>query len=169
MISSDLIKGENIEILNYYIFAGFCFIASYLSDKFLLTIGDRVLNEVKKVKNRQESTIQTVELLVDNASEPTDTIDNKNSDTVQKVMQSLVKTEHKDIDNILQSFDKDGRRPFRSIEGIAREFNYPENLVGDVIQTFNNNGLVSKIVRRSDGKVLWGLTSLGRQMLNTKK
>jgi len=173
MISSDLIKTDKIEILNYFIFTGFCFIAAYLSDKFLSTIGDRILNEVNKVKSKQENTSQTVELLVENDAEVPDSSTNENPNKIDLVFQSLNKNiEKKDaglINEILNAFDQNGKYTFRSIKGIAKELNYPENTVGIIIHTFEDNGLIRKIRKRDDGQFLWGITSLGKFMITYKK
>ena len=132
MISSDLIKADPITTLNYFIFAGFCFIGAYLSDRFLSTIGEKIINEVKTVKREQESTTKAVDLLVDNNSEPTDSLDKDNPIQFDKVRQSLNdKIEQKDqglISDVLKAFDKNGKYTFRSIKGISREFNYPEKV-----------------------------------------
>ena len=61
MLSSDLIKTDNILILNYFIFSGFCFIAAFLSDRFIISMGDRILREVDKVKQNQLTTKETVD------------------------------------------------------------------------------------------------------------
>jgi hypothetical protein len=173
MISSDLIKTEKIEVPDYFIYTGFCFIAAYLSDKFLSTIGDRILNEVKKVKSKQESTSQTVDFLIDNETAPIDSNVNETYLMADTVIQNLTnKIEQKDIGlitEILNAFEKSGKYTFRSIKGISKEFNYPESTVGIMIKVFEDNGLIQKIRKRSDGQFLYGITSLGKFIRVNKK
>lgn len=173
MISSDLISAEKIEIHDYFVYTGFCFIAAYLSDRFLSTIGEKILNEVKKVKSKQESTSQTVELLVDNETSPIDESVNDNPNKAEMVFQNLSsKIEQKDtglIFEILNAFEKNGKYTFRSAKGISKEFSYPENTVGILINALEENGLIQRIRRRTDGQVLYGLTILGKFLKTHKK
>jgi len=173
MISSDLISAEKIEIHDYFVYTGFCFIAAYLSDRFLSTIGDKILNEVHKVKNKQESTSKTVELLVDNETAPIDASTNENPNKAEIAFQNLSnKIEKKDtglINEILNAFEKNEKYTFRSVKGISKEFNYPENTVEILIKAFEENGLIQRIKRRADGQFLYGLTSLGKLLKTHKK
>jgi hypothetical protein len=173
MISSDLISAEKIEIHDYFVYTGFCFIAAYLSDRFLSTIGDKILNEVNKVKNKQESTSKTVELLVDNETSPIDASTNENPNKAEIAFQNLSnKIEKKDtglINEILNAFEKNEKYTFRSVKGISKEFNYPENTVEILIKAFEENGLIQRIKRRADGQFLYGLTSLGKLLKTHKK
>lgn len=173
MISSDLISADKIEIHDYFVYTGFCFIAAYLSDRFLSTIGEKILNEVKKVKSKQESTSQTVEMLVDNETAPIDASVNENPNKAEMVFQNLSsKIEQKDtvfINEILNAFEKSGKYTFRSVKGISKEFNYPENTVAILIKAFEDNGLIQRIRRRADGQILYGLTSLGKFLKTHKK
>lgn len=173
MISSDLISADKIEIHDYFVYTGFCFIAAYLSDRFLSTIGEKILNEVKKVKSKQESTSQTVEMLVDNETAPIDASINENPNKAEMVFQNLSsKIEQKDtalINEILNAFEKSGKYTFRSVKGISKEFNYPENTVAILIRKFEDNGLIQRIRRRADGQILYGLTSLGKFLKTHKK
>ena len=172
MISSDLIKAEPMPILNYFIFSGFCFIGAYLSDKFLTTIGEKVLNQVKNevnsVKRKQESTNQTVDLLVDSNSEPADLLEKDKSFNINTVYQSLDnKIEPKDkglINDTLEAFAKKGNYQFRTIKGISKELSCPENVVTIIIKTFEDFGLIKKIRQRDDGYFAYGLTSRGKSL-----
>jgi hypothetical protein len=173
MISSDLISADKIEIHDFFVYTGFCFIAAYLSDRFLSTIGEKILNEVKRVKNKQESTSQTVSFLVDNETAPTDASVNENPTNAEKAFQNLSnKIEQKDIGlitEILKAFEKNGKYTFRSVKGISKEFNYPENTVAILIKAYEENGLIQRIKRRPDGQLLYGLTSLGKLLITHKK
>lgn len=171
MISSDLIKADSMATLNYFVFAGFCFIGAYLSNRFLTTIGEKILNEVKQVKSKQESTTKAVDLLIENESEPTDSVDNSTKIGIEKIFQSLDnKIEPNDkgfLIEILKAFDQNGKYTFRSIKGIANELKYPEYVITSVIKAFEENGLIRKVRKRDDGQILWGITSLGKFMKNS--
>ena len=50
MLSSDLIKkSDNYNSLNYFVFAGFCFVAGFYSDKFINAVGEKILKDLRKV------------------------------------------------------------------------------------------------------------------------
>jgi len=173
MISSDLLKTEKIEILNYFLFSGFCFIAAYLSDRFLSTIGDKILNEVQNVKNNQESTNETLDMLIENESEPSDSSVGDTPIKIDKAFQNITdKIDQKDKEfpyEILKSFDGNGQYKFRSIKGISKELGYPENIISIAIKTFEDNGLIRKVRKRDTGQFFWGITNLGKFVKSNKK
>jgi len=53
MISSNLIKESTSDNSKLFILFGFCLIASLSSKAFIQTISERVLNEVKKTKEKE--------------------------------------------------------------------------------------------------------------------
>jgi hypothetical protein len=165
MISSDLIKGNIIEYANYFIFAGFCFIGAYLSDRFLTTVGEKILNEVKKVQSKQESTNKVVNSLLENESEP---IDSENKDKFDRVLQNINnKIEPKDkplINRVLLTFGKEGKYSFRSIKGISNEIGTSVDTVTLIFDVLEDNDLIRKIRKRNDGEYLWGITSHGKSL-----
>lgn len=74
LVSSDIVKNifdEKTEepIINYFIFSGFCIIASYSSLTFLSTISGKVIQnlkeELKQVKSENETLKETTKILDD--------------------------------------------------------------------------------------------------------
>lgn len=50
IVSSSLMKDAETDALQYFVFCGFCLVAAAFSTRFLQGIGDRVLQELKEVK-----------------------------------------------------------------------------------------------------------------------
>lgn len=171
MLSSDLIKGDEIPILNYFIFTGFCFIAAFLSEKFISSIGERVLSEVKQVKKDQKEDKKTLDALIDDDSEPEEGVEEKKGEldnALTKLSTKIGSKQEPFMMEVLKTFRGD-RYKFRSVKGISKELDYPENTVKIIIKTFENNGLIRGVRRRRDGKILWGITSLGKFMRNKEE
>lgn len=56
MISSDLLTKSEAPPSNYFVFMGFCLIASIFSGEFIDSIGKKVLNQIGEVKKEIEET-----------------------------------------------------------------------------------------------------------------
>lgn len=82
MLSSNLIKDNNkFDSINYFVFAGFCFIAGYFSDRFINSMGEKILKDLQETKNKANEAIDSakateekVDVLVSTESE-SDTIE----------------------------------------------------------------------------------------------
>lgn len=171
MLSSDLIKKDEIDVLNYFVFAGFCFVAAYLSDRFILSIGERILREVDKVKQNQKHTKETVDLLIENDSEPDEESRKKIPDSLSKELHDLnSKIAHNNDDLVLEVLGTfgNGKYRFRTINGIAKELNYPKRTVETIIRVFESNGLIKQIKSGEEGNILWGITNIGKFMKENK-
>lgn len=62
MIASDLLKYTNpFDNLNYLIFAGFCLVSAIFSRRFITTLGDKILDAVKKAETESKEARKAVE------------------------------------------------------------------------------------------------------------
>jgi len=181
MLSSDLIKSENISDTNYLIFAGFCFVAGFFSDRFIVSIGEKVISEINKtkekleiVKQEQIETSEKIGVILENESEPKSLANIGNIESTTKIMVSdqlgqgggTVNDKDELLKEVLDTFSG-GEFKFRTIDGISKELKYPSQTVEIIVKTFEQNGILKKI-KGPDGRELWGLTGLGK-LLNSKK
>jgi len=175
MLSSDLIKSDNISDANYLIFAGFCFVAGFFSDRFIVSIGEKVISEINKtkekleiVKQEQQETNEKVGAILENESEP---ISETNIENIESSAKHIVTGQlsagngsigDKDelLKEVLGTF-RGGKFKFRTIDGISKELKYPAQTVEIIVNTFEQNGILTKIIG-PDGRELWGLTGLGK-------
>ena len=177
MLSSDLINfGENYNEINYFVFAGFCFVAGYFSDRFINSIGEKVLRDLESTKSQVDQVIketkeneEKLDFLVSSESDSDDDI----IDTAE-INLTEVKAKNKfnddeikeKIDNIVNAFK--GKFRFRSVKGLAKELNYPENIIETILKGLEKEGATKRFVRK-DGKILWGLTKIGKLIGENKK
>lgn len=177
MLSSDLIKinSTEFETNNYFIFSGFCFIAGYFSNKFINTIGDRILKDVENSKRIAEDaleevqkTTEKIDVIVSNDSEFSELIE-PNSINLDNVRDNpLYVNEDVDslMDDVLNSLN--GKFKFRTVMGIATEVGKNIELIKLVLHSFERFSAVSKIKDDHD-KELWALTGIGKSLIEQRK
>ncbi|WP_460693961.1 YEATS-associated helix-containing protein [Mucilaginibacter puniceus] len=177
MLSSNLIRQTNdFDNNSYFVFAGFCFIAGYFSDRFIDSIGDKLLKEIQQTQELVNSTSdklektsqdlkenkEKIDALVDSEAEMDD--ESLNNISLNDLIQ---KTELNDddmpvqVNKIIKSFK--GEYKFRSTKGIAKELNYKENIVDLILDGLEAQGAVKKF-EDSNSRTLWSLTRVGQLM-----
>jgi hypothetical protein len=70
MISSNLLKESASDSSRFFIFFGFCLIASLSSKAFIQTVSDRLLNEMNKTKKELKEFKKDVGPIVSKETEP---------------------------------------------------------------------------------------------------
>ncbi|WP_116789962.1 YEATS-associated helix-containing protein [Flavobacterium psychrotrophum] len=174
MLSSSLIKStDNYDTINYFVFAGFCFVAGYYADKFINTVGDKILKDLASTNAKAETALDKVEQNEDKIdsliSSETESEDEVRIASEIDITELKAKSDFNDkppkeiIKDIIMSFS--GNYKFRTVQGITKELKYPYKLLEIFLQELQNNGVIKKLVK-NDGKEVWGLTNIGRNMLD---
>ena len=177
MLSSNLIKrSADYDTLNYFVFAGFCFIAGYFSDRFINSIGDKILKDIETTKDKVNTALrevkktdEKVDLLVSNETESEieeDSLSNINLEELVPKTQFTDDDIKTQVDKIVQSFNE--KYTFRTHTGIGKELQYPANLVKLILEGLEKVGATKRLVR-NDGTEIWALTNIGRLMVNHQK
>jgi hypothetical protein len=177
MLSSDLIKDiATFDILNYFVFAGFCFVAGYFSDRFINSIGEKILKDLEKTNDKVDQVISSTKANEDkidfivSAETEIDEIEEQSKIDLRdfKVQTAFEDDDLKTtMDKILASFI--GKKfKFKTIKGISKELNYTEMVTESFLEALQGQGIVKKLIS-SDGKVLWALTNLGLLMASKGK
>lgn len=176
MLSSDLIKETTtFDNLNYFVFAGFCFVAGYFSDRFINSIGDKILKDLEKTNDKVDQVISStkaneekIDFIVSTETEVDEIeeqskIDLKDFNVQTTFEDDDLKTQ---MDNIIKSFT--GKFKFRTAKGISKELKYNETVTKTILNGLQGQGVIKKLTS-NDGKVLWALTNLGLVMVSKDK
>lgn len=165
-LMSDCLKNDDLSL--YLVFFGFCTVAALFSSKFLQSLADKLLQEVKEVKQKQEELAETTEVLVEHSSEPSNPAASiisppgsgdgsefesfKSADAPKSGIVITLSDEHKII-AMLQS----SRFAFRTVEGIAKDTGLDMMLTQAKLLEMELQGKVKKTKRARDGAMVWCL------------
>lgn len=168
LLSSNLIKdAPAFDILNYFVFAGLCFVAGYYSDRFIALIGNNIMNdlaktkrEISKVSKSTEENKKTIDLIVSTKADIDETEEQPEIDIkdIKGQLQLDDDTIKNQINSIIKSFN--GETKFRTTKSISKELDYDENITKKILEALQRKRVIEKLIS-GDGRVLWGLTSLG--------
>ncbi len=139
MISSDLLKAKDDVTTNYFVFLGFCLIASIFSGEFIDSIGKKVLNQIGEVKKEIEET---------NTEDDSPEINELNQDNDLTENQNLV----------LKAFIEN-KYTYRSISGLASQTGLDKTVIKKELVDLGKLGL-TEVVERQKGP-RWKITSEG--------
>ena len=171
MLSSNLIKdSQDFEQTNYFVFAGFCFVAGFFSERFINSIGDKILKNLAETNDKVDQAISTVkeneekiDFIVETETEEADPLINLSELEVQtNLADDDIKTQS---DKILKSFL--GKSRFRSSKNIAKELNYSITIVEIILEQLKLSAIVKQF--KKGDIVFWGLTKIGTQMAEKLK
>ena len=151
MISSNLLTEAASDVSKYFIFFGFCLIASLSSKSFIQTLSDRLLNEVRETKEGLETVRKEVEPIVSKETE------RQEGEATQFLEDSDAFNYDEDTNKVLDSLDS-GRYAWRSVTGIMQETSLTKESVLNALNRLSTDGMVL----RTSKKGRWGLTSKGR-------
>ncbi|GHT33496.1 hypothetical protein FACS189434_07730 [Bacteroidia bacterium] len=127
---------------NYFIFAGFCVLASLFSKRFLSDLYAKV-NKLGEDVNDVQKTIGDIE----------DTNTEKDDDEIRQCFDKEEKTDDK---TVLEAFFK-SKYTYRTIKGIAKETKLDEGKVSSILASLEKEKKVAS-KRKRDNKLLWNLT-----------
>lgn len=171
MLSSNLIKEtENFEQINYFVFAGFCFVAGYFSERFINSMGAKILKDLEETNEKVDKAISTVkdneekiDFIVDTESESDNSELEHKIDLNDLVAQnSFADDDFKtQTDKIIKSFL--GKYRFRTAKNISKELNYSITIVEVTLEQLQKSGITKKFTTKNN-VVLWGLTKIGTIM-----
>lgn len=154
-VSSKLIYDSQQEHLKYFVFGGFCLLASVFSSKFLQSLSDRILKELTEVKKDTKDNKDKVDAIVSQQSD-----DRQTEKTPAKGL--LMSNPEDDSTKVIEEL-QDNKFTFRTISGLAKASNADENSVKTILSQLEKNDYVKQI-NRSDGVIIWTLTAKGQKL-----
>lgn len=157
MVSSDLMQFKDTPV-DYFVFIGFCLVASFFSNRFMTSVGDRIVQDLEKVKRKtdviEEETKENserVEVLMDEQT------DGGSIATGQINLEELGNDIPSElVEKIINSF-KNEKFKFRTVEGISRESGLDDNKTKDLIEKLEQKEIVKRY-RGRGGKRIYSLT-----------
>ncbi len=167
-ISSDLINQCKDEEKYYFIYTGFCLIASIFSKRFLDTVAERVIKQAEQAERNSEKALNIaidksdkVQAFVDRNTEPDEEIDFGVMD-IKSVELVLNDTVGDDIKKILAAF-KNSKYTYRTAKGISKEIKAEQKIVERILDELVEQKMVKKFTNSQTQKVLWTLTEIGNK------
>lgn len=159
-LMTDCLNGDAI---SHFVFFGFCTVAAIFSSKFLQSLGDKLLQEMKEVKQKQEELSETTDVLVSQNSDPvagedpapgiSEGSEFESFQTGSKSPSAPVRTDEQKILGVLGA----GRFAFRTAEGIAQDAQVDPATVHLKLQELEASGKVKKMRRVRDNAWIWRL------------
>lgn len=156
---SECLDTQNPSPSAFFVFFGFCTIAAIFSSKFLQTLGDKLLQEVKEVKQKQAELQETTDTLVTQNSDPVEGKVNTGGGNSglesfnERDASAPALSDEQKIMGILQA----GRFAFRTAEGIAKDVGMDAATVQGMLQEMESRGKVKKTLRMRDNAPVWSL------------
>ena len=167
-ISSDLINQCKDDAKYYFIYAGFCLIASIFSRRFLNTIADKVIKQAEQAEKKAEQAVSIatekedkIQAFVTKNTEPDEEIEFTDLDikTVETDLKGKVRDAVKDILTAL----KISKYTYRTAKGIAKEINSDIKVIEMILEELEEQHMVRKFINTDNNKVLWTLTEKGNK------
>lgn len=158
-VSSKLIYDSQQEHLKYFIFGGFCLLASVFSFKFLQSLADRILKELNEVKMENKDNKEKVDALVSQKSD--------DKQTEKFVVTKLKALAGDDVEKVITAL-QDDKFTFRTIKGLASASNTNESTVKAILLHLEDKDYTRQF-KRSDGVTLWTLTTKGQRLAISKE
>jgi hypothetical protein len=158
-VSSQLIYESQTKPLKYFVFGGFCLLASVFSSKFLQSLADRILKELNEVKKENKDNKEKVDAMVSQKSDDKQT--EKFADTKLKAQAG------DDVEKVIIAL-QDDKFTFRTINGLATASSTSESTVRAILLHLEDKDYARQF-KRSDGVTLWTLTTKGQRLAIPKE
>ncbi len=148
------------DVIAHFVFFGFCIVASIFSAKFLQSLGDKLLQEVNQVKQKQEELDETTGILVQHNSDPESVpppppVEEDNLEAVHSrgaAMPILLSDEQK----VMLAL-KSEKYAFRTLNGLCRDTGMDKTATLALLTELEMKGQLKKIRRATDGAAVWSL------------
>lgn len=151
MFPSSLMATAKHEPEQYFVFAGFCLIASISSSAFIRTLSDRILNAAKKATTDAQKATMTVEEIKEKVQPLIDKETELDPEEVTRKILGL----NEDAINILSAFEEK-EYTWRSISGISKATGMDKDTIIDELEKLEEQGFV--ISKESPhGNLKWAL------------
>ncbi|WP_422348812.1 YEATS-associated helix-containing protein [Flagellimonas sp.] len=157
MVSSDLLEFQNAPT-DYFVFVGFCLIAAFFSNRFMNSIGDRVIQDLEKIKRKtdviEEETkdnSEKVEALVEEQT------DGGTTAAKPRKLEEIKNEVPAEVANkIFESFQNE-KYKFRTVEGIAKDSGLDSGETKALMDKLEQKNIIKRY-RGRGGKRIYSLT-----------
>jgi hypothetical protein len=159
-ISNGLLD-KPLELKEYFVYAGFCLIASIFSRRFFDSVAEKALkiaqkaNETAVIANRKA---EDVEDAISEGGDDDDELTDADLEILEPEMRAKVIN---DVQKIKQAF-QDSKYVYRTAKGIAKNMSIDENVVRMILEELEKKGFVRKVVNNKNSKILWTLSKFSK-------
>lgn len=149
----SLLQSKNIwASSDIFVFLGFCLVAGIASNRFISSISERILREVKRTKEEVKEIQEQTEPILEQLIEPDE------ESTGQRVQ--ITDEERKILNALNNSLYK-----LRSISGIVAETKLPREKVEKLLKELKDKGLVIEVNKTRKKGIRWMISNLGLREL----
>lgn len=148
MISSSLLETSRNNILNLFVFTGFCIIAAVFSDRFLENIYRQLLQQVEKVQGETKR-LEEINTEADVSDQKTPEEDSLMAELSEEECKVLVAM-------------NENKYSYRSASGVAKQSGLSQHAVNIVFSKLAAKELVAQKLTSKD-QIRWYLTLKGKQ------
>jgi hypothetical protein len=165
MISSNLIKESQDDVYKLFILTGFCLIASISSKKFIQSISDKILDEVKTVKDRVSDVEKELDPIIEKETEDDSKTFHEESFLKSSSHEPFREFDEDDIPTIkvLKSLSQ-SKFTFRTLSGIGKDIGFEPPIINDIMTELMAEGFVDYKPRENGSKFY--ITKSGRAHLH---
>lgn len=160
-ISSNLIKESETDNNKLFVFIGFCLVAAISSKRFIQSLSEKVLSELREVKDEVKDVKKDVDVLAEKETENEEKSEIKDEDEPSHPM--IFNPNDSDRIKVLKCLS-DSRFSFRSIKGLSQQTNVDETLLNELINELIKDKFVDQSVREKG--IRFYITKDGREFLH---
>ena len=153
IIKSELGRNLTTELYDYLIFGGLCLVVAIFSDKFIDTIGERILQKARKAEEKAEESNKKIDTVIDKRAEPEED-DEPAEERILKFKEFTESRNKENINKVIESL-KNKDYEYRTAGGISKDTGLSKITVTKMLSDLQGKGIVTKI--KSDRRILWTL------------
>ena len=151
VIRSDIGRNLGTDLYDYIVFGGLCLVAAIFSDKFIDTLGDRILKKAENAERHARESNEKADTLIEKNAEP----DKEEAEIGQRIrsFKELGSQEKiPDTEKVIEAL-KAGKYEFRTAKGISEDAGLTLPLVEEILSLLQKKGIVKKA--RTAKRTLW--------------
>lgn len=141
-------------LYDYLIFGGLCLSAAIFSDKFIDTIGEKILQKAENAEKEAKESNEKVNTLIEKEAEP----ETEQPDIENKIKGIVESSEFKyegNVEKVINAL-KGEKYKYRTTKGIAEESGLSIKTIMVTLSILSNVGIVKRI--NSGKRALWTLS-----------
>jgi len=154
IIKSDIGRQLSTNLYDYLVFGGLCLIAAIFSDKFIDTIGDKILQKAGNAEKKAQESNEKVNTMIEKEAEPEKSRQNDMESRILNLNETKSTAQNQDAQKIINAL-KSTNYKFRILSGIAEETGLTENVVKKLLLDLQDKGLVKQI--DTGKRIVWTL------------
>jgi hypothetical protein len=154
VIKSEIGRNLNNNLYDYLIFGGLCLIAAIFSDKFIDTIGEKILQKAESAEREAKESNEKVNTLIEKEAEP-ETEQLGIESKIQEIKESSEFKYGGNVEKVINALNSK-KYKYRTTKGLVEECGLSTRTVMVTLSILLNAGIVKRI--NSGKRTLWTLS-----------